>query len=73
MREVVDEARAVGRPVLEMVLHSSELMPGGSPNGRDAAAIEALYRDLRALFSQVAQAGFRGITLGALAREAGSA
>ena len=66
--EVVEEARTAGRPVLEMVLHSSELMPGGSPNGRDAAAIEALYRDLRALFAQVAQAGFRGITLGDLAR-----
>ncbi|MGA1318123.1 MAG: deacetylase [Rubrivivax sp.] len=73
MREVVDEARAAGRPVLEMVLHSSELMPAGSPNGRDEAAIEALYRDLRVLFAQVAQAGFQGMTLGNLARRAGSA
>jgi hypothetical protein len=47
---------------LEMVLHSSELMPGGSPSFADARSIEALYRDLRVLFRSVS-AHFRGLTL----------
>lgn len=50
-------------PYLEMVLHSSELMPGGSPSFTDAASIETLYRDLQVLFRSVA-AHFRGMTLG---------
>ena len=49
-------------PHLEMVLHSSELMPGGSPTFGDADAIEKLYRDLEVLFRSVAS-HFRGLTL----------
>jgi len=49
-------------PYLEMVLHSSELMPGGSPTFANAASIETLYRDLQVLFRSVA-AHFRGLTL----------
>lgn len=62
MLSVVDEGIATERPYLEMVLHSSELMPGGSPLFRDAAAIEELYNDLRALFIAIA-AHFKGMTL----------
>jgi len=47
----VDQAVAAGRGHLEFVLHSSELMPGGSPYFRDAHSIDALYEDLEALFS----------------------
>jgi hypothetical protein len=36
------------------MLHSSELMPGGSPTFRDKSAIERLYGDLRALFALAA-------------------
>ena len=55
-------------PHLEMVLHSSELMPAGSPNFADTHAIEDLYRDLRVLFRSVA-AHFRGMTLGEFAAQ----
>ena len=58
----MDEAQATGRPYLEMVIHSSELMPCGSPNGADAMQIEQLYRDLHAMFSRVEKA-FVGMTL----------
>ena len=51
---------------LELVLHSSELMPGGSPSFPDVRSIEALYRDLQVLFRSVA-AHFRGLTLGEFA------
>lgn len=59
---IVQEAVTVKRPCLEMVLHSSELMPGGRETVRDTASIDRLYSDLRALFSVVAQS-FVGMTL----------
>jgi hypothetical protein len=60
---MVRQAVAERWPHLEMVLHSSELMPGGSPSFPDGPSIEALYRDLRVLFRSVA-GHFRGMTLG---------
>jgi hypothetical protein len=59
---VVDEAQASGRPYVEMVLHSSELIPRGGPNAADAARVEQLYSDLHALFRHVARS-FEGRTL----------
>ena len=63
MLGIVKQAVAERWPHLEMVLHSSELMPGGSPSFPDGPSIEALYRDLRVLFRSVA-GQFRGMTLG---------
>ena len=63
MLGIVKQAVARRWPHLEMVLHSSELMPGGSPSFPDGQSIEALYRDLRVLFRSVA-GHFRGMTLG---------
>lgn len=40
---------------IEFMLHSSELMPGGSPNFKTKQSIEELYRDLEILFSEVAK------------------
>ena len=45
--------RADGADHAEFTLHSSELMPGGSPTFRTAADIERLYEDLEALFEEV--------------------
>ena len=63
MLGIVKQAVAQRWPHLEMVLHSSELMPGGSPSFPDGQSIEALYRDLRVLFRSVV-GHFRGMTLG---------
>lgn len=63
MLGIVKQAVAQRWPYLEMVLHSSELMPGGSPSFPDGPSIEALYRDLRVLLRSVA-GHFRGMTLG---------
>lgn len=41
-------------PYVELTLHSSELMPGGSPTFQDEAAVERLYDDLAALFERAA-------------------
>jgi hypothetical protein len=62
MLELVEAVRREGDAHLEMVLHSSELMPGGSPQSPDEASIERLYADLEALFHHVARE-FRGMTL----------
>jgi peptidoglycan/xylan/chitin deacetylase (PgdA/CDA1 family) len=55
-------ARREGRDYVEFVLHSSELMPGGSPRFRSARSIEALYEDMERLFAAAAD-GFVGRTL----------
>lgn len=59
---VVDEALTSGRACVEMVLHSSELIPRGGPNAADPARVEQLYSDLEALFRHVALS-FEGRTL----------
>ncbi len=55
MLAVANEALAAGSGYVEFMLHSSELMPGGSPTFRDEAAIENLYRDLRHFFEQISK------------------
>ncbi len=59
---LAEMALAEGADYLELMLHSSELMPGGSPTFRDPAAIENLYADLAALFAAFA-GRCRGATL----------
>jgi hypothetical protein len=60
--DVVDLVVDRRRQYAEFMLHSSELMPAGSPTFPDAQSIEALYADLELLFERVASR-FRGMTL----------
>lgn len=62
MIRILDAAIEDGRDFVELMLHSSELMPGGSPRFRSAEAIESLYRDLERLFDASSDR-FRGGTL----------
>ena len=48
---------------VEFMIHSSELMPGGSPYYKDEKAIENLYQDMEKVFSTAKQLGFKGATL----------
>lgn len=57
---IVEKTR--GRNYIEFMLHSSELMPGGSPTFRNVQSIEKLYTDLHCLFSELSRTR-RGITL----------
>jgi hypothetical protein len=50
MLQVARGARAEGAAHMEFMLHSSELMPGGSPTFRNASDIERLYEHLEILF-----------------------
>ena len=54
--------RAEGATHLEFMLHSSELMPGGSPTFRTESDIERLYAALEALFHEL-KGWCRGMTL----------
>jgi hypothetical protein len=62
---VLDE----GRPYAQFMIHSSELMPGGSPTFRGADDIQKLYDDLGALFDS-AKDRFVGATLAEFAAAA---
>ncbi len=59
---VVEQAIQDGRDYIEFMLHSSELMPGGSPTFPTASSIEQLYDDLEQLFEFISK-HFIGMTL----------
>lgn len=48
---------------IEFMIHSSEVMPGGSPYFKDEASIEQLYKTMDEIFEYAYQKGYRGITL----------
>lgn len=56
-------------PYIEFMLHSSELMPGGSPTFMRKGQIERLYDDLDELFLALRQYGYCGIALSDFAKE----
>lgn len=47
----------------EFMIHSSELMPGGSPYFQTKESIESLYATMKELFQYTKQKGFVGCTL----------
>lgn len=56
---------------VELMIHSSELMPGGSPYFKDEHSIESLYNSLFELFEFAKKQSFEGITLGEYAEYIG--
>jgi hypothetical protein len=62
MLRCVRRAVVEKRSHIEFVIHSSELMPGGSPRFPTEESIERLYGDLRPLFAAIA-GHFQGMTL----------
>jgi hypothetical protein len=60
MRELLHERRHSA--YIEFMLHSSELMPNGSPTFRTQRSIDLLYEQLEQLFEE-ARADYRGATL----------
>jgi hypothetical protein len=61
-------AARLGLPYVMLMLHSSELMPGGSPYFPDDAAVERLYYKLEGLFLSLRKAGLEGATLSDFAK-----
>jgi hypothetical protein len=62
MLKVLSAAWSSGRDYVEFMLHSSELMPGGSPTFPTESSVEHLYADIEALFASAHQQ-FVGQTL----------
>lgn len=62
MKKVLDTVSADSDYAMFM-LHSSEMMPGGSPSFPDEASIEALYESVEALFAYAKQQGYFGCKL----------
>lgn len=53
MLQLARQKRADGASHMEFMLHSSELMPGGSPVYRNAAEIDRMYAHLEILFEEL--------------------
>ena len=61
MKRLIDKAGKIG--YVEFMIHSSELIPGGSPYFRDEKSIVGLYSNMEEIFRFVQKLGFIGITL----------
>lgn len=58
-----------GSDYLEFMIHSSELMPGGSPYFKNTEEVELLYKIMDKYFSYITDAGYAGISLSDYAKE----
>ena len=68
LRRVVDTARRRPLPVLELMFHSSELLPGGSPYNATPADVDHVFERLDRLFAYLRRLQVQGTTLSAFAQ-----
>ena len=68
LKEMCYCARKNNLPAIEFMIHSSELMPGGSPYAKDEKAVEKIYKNLEYFFRYLKDNKVEGITLGEFAR-----
>ncbi|MBI2474657.1 MAG: hypothetical protein HYV68_03070 [Candidatus Taylorbacteria bacterium] len=66
-RGIYDSAKLNNLPVMEFMIHSSELMPGGSPSSKTESDVDAVYKNLEAMFTLFRDRGVQGVTLGQFA------
>jgi hypothetical protein len=63
-------AKHLDLPVIEMMFHSSELMPDGSPHNTTVDAVDRLFKRLDQIFAYLAEQQVEGTTLSAFAAHA---
>lgn len=63
MTGLIDKVDREGTDFLEFMIHSSELMPGGSPYNLTQEDVERFYAKIRAVFERAASRGYEGRTL----------
>lgn len=63
MKLHIDERVKNGSDYAEFMIHSTELMPGGSPYFKNSRDVEREYKDMRTIFTYAVQCGFEGITM----------
>jgi len=68
MLYIVDECNQNDK-YLEFMIHSSELMPGGSPTFRTEYSIKRLYKHMDVLFSRISELGYEGIAISDYAKQ----
>jgi hypothetical protein len=68
LRAVHHAASHLALPAIEMMFHSSELMPGGSPHNPTKDAVEYLYERLDTLLAYLSAEGVQGTTLSGFAK-----
>ena len=61
--DVAQAAVRAGAPLLNMMLHSSELLPGGSPYASTQADVDRTLANLDAFFGRLAARGLRSVGL----------
>lgn len=62
MKYILDKVKQTNEEYVEFMIHSSELMPGGSPSFVSNATIEELYSRMDMLFEYAKQSGYEGYT-----------
>jgi len=62
-KRIYKAAKKNNLPVLEFMIHSSELMPGGSPYAKNEEDIKRTYRQLETMFKYFKEQGLKGSTL----------
>jgi hypothetical protein len=62
MLALIEHVRKLNCDYLMFMLHSSEFMPGGSPNFKTKESIEQLYKDIKTIFEKI-HSDFQGATL----------
>ena len=76
LEAVYDTASQLRLPVIEMMFHSSELMPAGSPHNLTPESVDDLFKRLHATFDMLKSDGVTGTMLGdyaeAVRRSAGT-
>jgi len=68
---VIVAAKRKKLPAVVFMIHSSELVAGGSPYVQNAAALEVVYARLEELFKYCAKGKIEGVSLSGFARECG--
>lgn len=69
MKKHLDERTLIGLDYAEFMIHSSELMPGGSPYFKDTHSIEKEYKVIKEVFEYAVENGFQGVTMSEYARK----
>ncbi|MHA1341612.1 MAG: hypothetical protein ACTSO2_16705 [Promethearchaeota archaeon] len=67
--QVYKSAKRLNLEYIQMILHSSELMPGGSPYNKDDNSIERLYKIINNLFRVLSQDLIESVTLAEYAKK----
>ncbi|MBT6691328.1 hypothetical protein HOB10_03280 [Candidatus Parcubacteria bacterium] len=62
-QRIYESAKKNNLPVMEFMIHSSELMPGGSPYAKDHQSVEFVYQQIEDLFKFLKKQGLQGRTL----------